>query len=199
MSDKKPTALAGGTRTNESHSIETARLRLRMFRQEDLDDFAALFADPDVMRYVADGNPAGREEAQKALDSIIRHWRQHGFGRWVVEDKATRQFVGFGGLRSLFGMPEVVYHFATAHWGKGFATEMARASIRYGFETHGFERIVAIAKPLNTASIHVMEKLGMRFEKHTSYYDLEVAQYAIRREEFKLDDSAYLIEETKQA
>lgn len=187
MSEKTPTALAGDTRTDDAPVIETVRLRLRMFRQEDLDDLAALFADPDVMRYVADGQPAGREEAHKALDSIIEHWRRHGFGRWAVEDKSTREFVGFGGLRNLFGMPEVVYHFATAHWGKGFATEMAWAGLKYGFETHGFDRIVAVAKPDNAASIHVMEKLGMRFEKQTSYYDIAVVQYAIDREEFKIE------------
>lgn len=192
MSEKTPTALAGETHT-DTYSIETARLRLRMFRQEDLDDLAALFADPDVMKYVADGKPAGREEAHKALDSVIQHWRRHGFGRWAVEDKATREFVGFGGLRSLFGMPEVVYHFATANWGKGFATELGQASLRYGFETHGFDRIVSIAKPENTASIHVMEKLGMGFEKRTSYYDIDVVQYAIAREEFKPDDSVYVV------
>ena len=193
MTEKKPTARAGETRTNDSHSIETPRLRLRMFRQEDLDDLATLFADPDVMRYVADGQPTGRKEAHKALDSIIQHWRRHGFGRWAVEDKATREFVGFGGLMSLFGLPEIVYHFATAHWGKGFATEMARAGLKYGFEVHRFDRIVAIAKPDNAASIHVLEKLGMRFEKRTSYYNIDVVQYAIAREEFKPDDSVYVL------
>jgi RimJ/RimL family protein N-acetyltransferase len=197
MSEKKPTAPAGEKHT-DSHSIETARLRLRMFRPDDLDGLAALFADPQVMRYVADGKPADREETHRALDSIIQHWRRHGFGRWAVEDKATREFVGFGGLRNLFGMPEVVYHFAPAHWGKGFATEMGQASLRYGFETHRFDRIVAIAKPENTASIRVMEKLGMRFEERTSYYNLDVVQYAITREEFKPDDSVYVAELQKQ-
>jgi len=188
MSEKKPHEVAvDQVRSPDSVSIETARLRLRMFRLDDLDDLAAMFADPEVMRYVADGKPVNREEASKALESIINHWRRHGFGRWAVEDKNTGQFVGFGGLRSLFGKPEVVYHFAKAHWGKGFATELARASLKYGFETHRFERIVAIAKPGNTASIHVMEKLGMRYEKHASYYGIDVIQYAITREEFKPD------------
>ena len=165
--------------------IETARLRLRMFRLEDLDVLAALFADPEVMRHVADGKPVGREIAEKAIASIIEHWRLYGFGRWAVEDKQTGEFVGYGGLRSLLDMPEVVYHLATAHWGKGLATELALASLRFGLVEHGFERIVAIAKPGNAASIHVMEKIGMRFEKQTSYYGIEVVQYAITAAEFK--------------
>jgi RimJ/RimL family protein N-acetyltransferase len=173
--------------------IETERLLLRMFRPDDLDDLAALFADPDVLRYVGDGKPASREEADRALQSIIKHWQTNGFGRWAVVDKHSREFIGFGGLRSLFGKPEVVYHFAKAHWGKGFATELGRAALRFGFEDRGFDRIVAIAKPLNVASIHVMEKLGMKFEKNATYYDIEVVQYGITRDEFEPGDSVYLV------
>jgi len=173
--------------------IETERLLLRMFCPEDLDELATLFRDPEVMRYVGEGQPVNREEADKALRSIIRHWQTHGFGRWAAVNRETREFVGFGGLRSLFGTPEVVYHLATAHWGKGLATELARASLRFGFEDRKFERIVAIAKPLNAASIHVMEKLGMSYEKHASYYGIDVVQYGISREEFKGDGSAYML------
>jgi len=172
-------------------SIETERLLLRMFRLDDLDDLAALFSDPDVVRYVGDGKPVDREEAERALHSIIKHWQTHGFGRWAVIDKNTRIFVGFGGLRSLFGTPEVVYHLAKAFWGKGLATELATAALRFGFEDRGFERIVAITKPPNAGSIHVMEKLGMRYEMHTRYYGIEVVQYAITRAEFKPGNAAY--------
>ena len=172
-------------------SIETERLLLRMFCPEDLDELALLFSDPEVVKYVGDGQPVNREETDKALQSIIRHWQTHGFGRWAAVDKHTREFVGFGGLRSLFGTPEVVYHLATRHWGKGLATELGRASLRFGFEDHQFERIVAIAKPLNAASIHVMEKLGMKYEMHTSYYNIDVVQYGIEREEFSWDGSVY--------
>jgi RimJ/RimL family protein N-acetyltransferase len=173
--------------------IETERLLLRMFRPDDLDDLAALFSDPDVVRYVGDGKPVSREEADRALQSIIKHWQTHGFGRWAVVDKQTQEFIGFGGLRSLFGTPEVVYHFAKAHWGKGFATELARAALRFGFEGRGFDRIVAITRPPNTASIHVMEKLGMHFEMNTSYYDIQVVQYSISRDQFKPGDSVYVV------
>jgi [ribosomal protein S5]-alanine N-acetyltransferase len=183
MSKKKP--LATETLRENSRAIETERLRLRMLHLSDLDDLAALFADPDVMRYVGNGKPVDGAEAKKAIASIVAHWERHGFGRWAVEDKTTREFVGYGGLRSLFGMPEVVYHLAKAHWGKGLATELAMASLRYGFDAHRFARIVAIAKPPNAASIHVMEKIGMHFEMRTSYYEMEVVQYAISASEFE--------------
>jgi ribosomal-protein-alanine N-acetyltransferase len=164
-----------------------------MFRPDDLDSLAALIADPDVMRYVGHGVPGSREEADAALKSIIRHWETHGFGRWVAIDKATQSFAGFGGLRSLMETPEVVYHFAKRHWGRGLATELARASLRYGFEEHRFNRIVAVAKPGNAASIHVMEKVGMRFDKLTNYYDINVVQYDIKLADFVPDDSPYLL------
>ncbi len=164
-----------------------------MIREDDLDRLAALLADPDVVKYVGDGKPAGREEAQRALESIIKHWQTHGFGRWAIVDKRTGEFIGFGGLRSLFGTPEVVYHLAKAHWGKGYATELARAALRFGFEERGYDRIVAITKPPNTASIHVMEKLGMRFEKNARYYDLDVVQYQITRAEFRPGESEFKV------
>jgi len=164
-----------------------------MFGPDDLDDLAAMFADPEVVKYVGDGKPAGREEAAKALDSIIANWSINGFGRWAAIDKATDAFIGFGGLRSLFGTPEVVYHLAKQNWGKGFATELARAALRFGFEDRGFDRIVAITKPLNAASIHVMEKLGMKYEKHARYYDLDVLQYGMSRDDFRWDGSAYTL------
>ena len=186
MSEKKPPALADEAPASDTRVIETARLRLRMFQPSDVDNLAALFADPDVMRYVEDGKPKDRTVAENAVTGIIAHWQRHGFGRWAVEERATGEFVGFGGLRSLFGTPEVVYHFATRHWGKGFATELARTGLQYGFNEHRFARIVAIAKPENSASIHVMEKIGMRFETRTSYYNIEVVQYEITSDEFKI-------------
>ena len=173
--------------------IETERLRLRIICRQDLDDLANLFADPDVVKYVGDGKPASREVAEKTVDSIIAHWQKHGFGRWVAADKANGTFLGFGGLRSLSGTPEVVYHLTKRNWGKGIATELARAALRFGFEERGFDQIVAIAKPLNTASIHVMEKLGMQFEKQAQYYGIDVVQYNIARHAFRWDGSSYAV------
>ena len=194
MPEKIPHEVTDDEVRARSPLIETDRLRLRLFQPQDLDELASMFSDAQVMRYVADGKPAGRDVAQKALTSVIDHWRRHGFGRWAAEDKATRQFVGFGGLRSLFGMPEVVYHLATAYWGKGLATELGRASLRYGFEEHRFEKIVAIAKPENAASIRVMEKLGMHFEMKTSYYDIDVVQYMLAREEYQpITEAPYIL------
>lgn len=173
--------------------IETERLLLRHLRPDDLANLTNLVLDPDVMRYVGTGKPGTPEEAEAALNSIIKHWQTHGFGRWAAIDKATGAFAGFGGLRSLMGTPEVVYHFAPNWWGRGLATELASASLRYGFEEHRFDRIVAIAKPLNSASIHVMEKIGMQFEKLANYYSIDVVQYQIARADFDPGDRVYSV------
>jgi RimJ/RimL family protein N-acetyltransferase len=174
-------------------SIETARLYLRLFRPADLEDLAGLLADPDVVRYVGNGLPIPREEAENALHSIIRHWDNHGFGRWAVSERSTRKFIGFGGLRSLMGTPEVVYHLAPPYWGRGLATEIARASLRFGFEDRQFDRIVAVAKPENAASIKVMAKAGLKYEMRTAYYGMDVTQYCLARAAFKIDDAPYLL------
>lgn len=172
-------------------SLDTDRLHLRLFRPDDLDNFALLLSDPEVMRFVGNGLPITRDEAEQALDSIIRHWQQHGFGRWAVFDKQSQRFAGFGGLRSLMGTPEVVYHLAQTFWRRGLATELAKASLRFGFDEHQFERIVAVAKPANLGSIHVMEKIGMQYEMHTRYYDIEVIQYQIYRDQFQTEGPSY--------
>src|SRR5688572_13800361 len=110
-------------------SLETARSLPRMLRPDDPDHHAPCLSDPAEIQYVRDGKPTGQEEAARARGSIIKHWETHGFGGWAVVDKSAGEFIGFGGLRSLFGTPEVVYQLARAHWGKGYATEMACAAL----------------------------------------------------------------------
>lgn len=164
--------------------LQTPRLRLRRFVPDDIDALYRIFCDPAVTKFIGDGQPATREETAVALDSIIRHWHRHGFGRWAILDRASDELIGCGGLRSLFGTPELVYLFAEAAWGRGLATEVATAILTYGFEEKAFERIVAITKPNNVASIRVMQKLGMRFEMDAVYYGFEVVQYTIDRANF---------------
>lgn len=175
------------------HVVETQRLLLRRLAPADLKDFYAILSDPEVVRYVGTGEPASLAEAEAALLSIGRHWERHGFGRWAVAEKDTGRLIGYGGLRMLIDTPEVVYHLAKAYWGLGLATEVARASLRYGFEEHGFGRVVAVAMPGNGASIHVMEKLGMAYEGRANYFGIDVVQYSVSREGYPPDDSFYIL------
>jgi len=170
--------------------IETQRLLLRGFELSDLDDLFSILSDPQVARYTGNGQPASLEQTRTALLSIIAHWKRHGYGRWAIVDQSN-QLIGYGGLRSLFETPEVVYHLGSRHWGKGLATEMAHAALRFGFEERHFERIVAIAMPANVASIRVMQKIGMQYEMHTCYFDIHVVQYGIHREQFLIGTTPY--------
>lgn len=159
--------------------FETDRLLLRRFTIADLDELSVIFSDPKVVRYLGSGKPAKRKETEHALHTIIKHWERHGFGRWAVVSKQTRELIGYGGLRSFHDTPELVYLLARRYWGIGLATEIARASLRYGFREQGFERIVAMARLANTASHRVMEKVGMSFEKTAHIYDMDIVCYSI--------------------
>jgi RimJ/RimL family protein N-acetyltransferase len=152
-------------------SIETDRLLLRPWRPaEDLDALAALNADPAVMRWVAPNRPLRREETADFLDRAIRHWDEHGFGLWalVPRREAGAGCVGFAGLAIPSFLPavlpavEVGWRLAPAWWGRGLATEAARASLQFGFERLELRSIVSIVDEGNAASLRVAEKLGMR-------------------------------------
>lgn len=161
--------------------IETDRLLLRRFTIADLDELSVIFRDPKVVRYLGSGKPVNRAETEHALHTILRHWEQHGFGRWAVVFKETSELIGYGGLRSFHDTPELVYLLAQRYWGAGLATEIARASLKFGFRELGFERIVAMARRANRASQRVMEKVGMSFEKTARIYDMNISCYAITR------------------
>jgi len=166
--------------------IETARLHLRRFTPGDLDDLYPIFSDPEVLTYMKTGEPASRAETEYALSSIIKHWEQHGFGRWAVVSKETGKLIGYGGLRNLDGTPELVYLLARDHWGRGLATEIARASLKWGFEERHFERIVAVTRPGHFASRRIMEKVGMIYERDTRYHDVDVVLYGISHLTYQL-------------
>jgi ribosomal-protein-alanine N-acetyltransferase len=175
-------------------SVETSRLLLRPFSGEDLDDFSDILCKAGVMKYLGtDCQPMSRRETETALHSMIRHWRRHGFGRWAVISREGGRLIGCAGLRSYQSVAELVYLLDEPYWGRGLATEVARACLRFGFETQGFDRIVAFARRRNAASRRVLDKLGMSFDGEATVFGIRVAQYSLRREEFRPDDSAYEI------
>ena len=175
--------------------IETERLRLRMLRPEDLSDLISIVGDSQVMTYigVAGGIALSREEAEDALTKMIAFWKQHGFGRWAVINKSTNHMVGLCGLRLMDDIPELFYAFAKDVWRVGLATESAKACLRYGFDELGFDRIVAACRHANAASIRVMEKIGMKYEKDIIYQGVDAVCYAMTRDMFVVDDSKYLV------
>ena len=145
--------------------IETERLLLRAWQLSDEAPFAALNADPEVTRYLR--GPMRRDESDELLARIRGHWQEHGFGLYAVEVKDGGVFAGFVGLAVPSFLPDVLpavevgWRLAREHWGKGYATEGARASLVHGFGPLGLRQIISIIDPRNTASVRVAERLEM--------------------------------------
>ncbi len=166
--------------------VETERLWLRVFSPDDLEDLARIFSKPEVMKYLGlEGKPVSKEETETALLSMIKHWERHGYGRWAVVDKESGSLIGYAGLRNHEDTAELVYLFDEPYWGKGLATEVARACLEFGFELHGLETIIAFAKPLNASSRRVLEKIGMQFVGETTVYGIFVVQYSLSHDVYR--------------
>lgn len=166
--------------------IETVRLKLRHFTPEDFDDLFRLYSDPEVMKYLS---PRTREQTQASLCKHIQHWQEHNFGMWAVIDKQSSKIIGRCGLGFLenTGEVELGYVFDKSYWNMGLATEASKATLKYGFLEVKLERIVAIAKPENIASVRVIQKVGMKYEKNAHHYGVDVIYYAVSRGEWQSD------------
>ncbi|MGW0759358.1 GNAT family N-acetyltransferase [Streptomyces sp. NPDC002814] len=147
--------------------LETPRLLLRRWRQEDVAPLTAINADPEVMRWIGDGSVRNEQQTRSGIETMERKWEARGFGLFAVEIRATGELAGFTGLSIPDFLPEVLpavevgWRLGRAHWGQGLATEAATAAVRFGIEERGLERIVSIAQAGNAASERVMVKLGM--------------------------------------
>jgi ribosomal-protein-alanine N-acetyltransferase len=145
--------------------LETPRLRLRPYRDSDLDGLAELCADPEVMRHFPE--TLDRAAAAAMGERIKAHFDRNGFGPWSVEIKGEADYAGFVGLMAptfethFTPCVEVGWRLARRHWRKGYATEGARAALAHGFETLGCDQIVSMTVPANKRSRAVMERLGM--------------------------------------
>jgi RimJ/RimL family protein N-acetyltransferase len=147
--------------------IETERLLLRAWEPADEAPFAALNADPEVTRYLR--GPMRRDESDELLARIRGHWHEHGFGLYAVEVKESGAFAGFLAIPSFLPavLPavEVGWRLAREHWGHGYATEGARASLAHGFGELGLRQVISIIDPRNDASVRVAERLGMQRDR----------------------------------
>lgn len=157
---------------------------MRPIQFEDLDALAAIWADPDVTRFLPSrGASIPKENAEKALRSFVEQWPEKGYGIWAIVENASLKMVGYCGLRYLDELDEVevLYGLAKVYWGRGIATQAAKASISYGFDVAQLEKVIAMALPDNHASRRVIEKAGLRYEKQLHIFNLDVLYYAIAR------------------
>jgi RimJ/RimL family protein N-acetyltransferase len=141
--------------------LQTERLLLRGFTQEDFEDYARFHADPEVMRYIS-GSPASRTEAWRSFAVMIGHWALRGYGMWGVERKSDGALVGRVGLWNPEGWPglEVGWTLGREFWGQGYATEAARTAMDFAFITQDIARLLSVIDVGNQPSQRVAERLG---------------------------------------
>ncbi|CAA9580368.1 Acetyltransferase, GNAT family [uncultured Synechococcales cyanobacterium] len=167
--------------------LSTQRLILRRFREEDVDAYAEMCADPEVMRYIANGQPLSRSESWRNMAMILGHWQLRGYGLWAVEERSSGEMIGRIGCWQPEGWPglEVGWTLRRAYWGRGYATEAARLSMDYAFEKLGASRVISLIRPDNAASRQVAQKLGEKPEGKVELFGSEALVYAIRREDWQ--------------
>ena len=152
---------------------------LRPWRDEDVAAFEELNADPEVMEFL--------RVLPDWADQARAHWETHGFGQWVVEIPGSTSFIGVVGLNSI-SYPahftpavEIAWRLARAYWGRGYATEAARAALDYGFEKLGLTEIVATTVPANRRSRRVMQRLGMTRAPEDDFDHPRVPEGSLKR------------------
>ncbi len=159
--------------------IQTPRLLLRPLRAEDLTALhETVYADPEV---TWDGLAHGLDETREALAGKLRHAEEHGFGLLAVEDRAEGAFLGWAGLQHLEGGPEVelAYYLGRRAWGRGLATELARALVAHARDGLGLPRVLAVVRPENAASRRVLAKAGLQPRGRGRHYDADVEVWGL--------------------
>lgn len=163
--------------------LETDRLLMRMWREDDFESYARICADPDVMRYLVGGKTLSRLEAWRHMAFLIGHWYLRGYGHWAVEEKATGNFVGRIGFLNPDGWPgfEIGWTLSRKSWGKGYATEGARRALQYAFTELDKDHVISLIHPENQASIRVAERLGEKPEGTSEILGMPVVIYGVDR------------------
>ena len=172
--------------------IETERLILRRFEDEDAKAIHALRSDANFMRFIK--TPETRRQAQNWMHMVSKYWETKNFGFWAIVLKENKQVIGWNGTWTLAetGEPEIGFAVARKFAGKGLATEAAGAALRFSFENRLANRTVALSYPENMASRRVMEKIGMRFveQRYFDSYGKTLAYYRITKEEYARNSQA---------
>ena len=169
-----------------SDSLQTARLLLRPWRDEDIAAFADMSGDPAVMEYLLPLSERGLS-ADTWVAGKRAHWVEHGFGQWVVELPGAASFLGVVGLETVAYQAhftpavEVAWRLARPYWGRGYATEAAGAALDYGFGKLGLSEIVALTVPANQRSRRVMERLGMTRSPEDDFDHPRIPQGSLKR------------------
>jgi len=167
--------------------LQTERLTLRMLHESDLDAYAEMCGDAEVMRYIGDGKPMDRGLAWRNLAMMLGHWTLRGYGLWAAEERSSGVLVGRVGFWRPEGWPdfEIGWMLRRSYWGRGYATEGARAALRYAFTEMGRPHVISLIHPDNAASVRVAERVGERPAGTVELLGKPALMYRITRNEWK--------------
>jgi RimJ/RimL family protein N-acetyltransferase len=168
-------------------TLETERLTLRMLRPSDFDAYAEMCADPEIMRYLGDGRPLDRPLAWRNMAMLVGHWALRGYGHWAAEERASGEFVGRIGFWNPEGWPgfELGWTLRRSFWGRGYATEGARAALQFAFTRLEQPHVISLIQPENAPSIRVAQRLGESQHDAVEVMGKSALVYRITREEWE--------------
>lgn len=168
-------------------TVETERLSLRPFREDDVSALWELSQDPDVIRFIGDRRAPTLQESWRAVAGWIGHWAMRGYGQWAIEERGSGRFIGRAGIinPAEWPGPEVGYMLGREWWGHGFATEAAGAAMSWGFRELGFDDLISLIDPQNHPSIAVATRLGETLRGETTLLGIPVLVYGISRGEWE--------------
>lgn len=156
--------------------LETKRLILKKHKLSDFDNLLALRSDPDVMKYIGDGSIHTEEQIRRFLTMTIPYQEKHGIGFCAAFEKASGNFIGQAGLFHIGYLDtqpdiEIAYRLHKKFWGKGYATELVKALIQWGFQYLSVNKLIAAAHPENMASQKVLKKAGLDYRGKRKWHD----------------------------
>ena len=173
--------------------IETTRMILRKFSINDYQSLYEFGSNIEVQKYTGDKILKSPIQAKKIIkDVFFSDYKKYGYGRLAAIFKPEDKIIGFAGLKYLpkFKKTDIGFRFLPKYWGKGIATEVSLAIIRYGFEILKLENIVGIADPMNIGSCRVLEKIGLKLYKFDTYDDVKKYNwYQISKDQYLTSNS----------
>lgn len=168
--------------------LETERLYLRYFDVEkDLEDYADIMGEYEVGKWLPKGEGHTLKETERFMNYMVKHWEKFNYGIWAVVDKETDCLLGHCGLNYVKDLSEVevLYAFGKHARGKGYATEAARATLEYAFKQMDLDSVIGLTKLTNTASMNVLEKIGLKYIKDMEIFNLDCKYFKITKEEYE--------------
>jgi RimJ/RimL family protein N-acetyltransferase len=170
---------------NNNHipTLTTHRLTLRPFTENDVAPLYCILNQPNILQYFPNPEAPSMERVHKIIENQLNHWEEHNLGWWAVVPQGGSELIGWNGLQYLPETDEVEvgYLLSNQFWGRGYATEGAKASLEFGFDQLGLKRIIGLTHPDNKASQKVLLKCGLEFINLANYFDMQLHRYSIEK------------------